>query len=99
MRHGELIGNLVDHVTAATQDTKQDTTKQDTAKTGIWYDRRARPQVFRLRQRPAKAKRWSRRLRSTSTRWRPRASTSSPSTTTSPAATPNGWGRSTISSG
>ncbi len=48
--------------------------------------------------RPARARRSSRRSPSTSTRWPARASTSSPSTTTSPAATPNGWAASTASS-
>ncbi len=47
---------------------------------------------------PAKARPWSPPCRSTSTRWRARASTSSPSTTTWPTATPNGWARSTGSS-
>ncbi len=37
-------------------------------------------------------------LAATSTRWRARASTSSPSTTTSPSATPSGWAGSTASS-
>ncbi|HZE53725.1 MAG TPA: hypothetical protein VE111_10735 [Bradyrhizobium sp.] len=39
-RHDELIGNQMDYRTAALP----------TAKTGIWYDWRARPQVFRFRQ-------------------------------------------------
>jgi TonB family protein len=44
---------------------------------------------------PVRARRWSPRCPSISTRWKARASTSSRSTITSPAATPNGWGRST----
>src|SRR5258705_547450 len=44
MRHGELIGNLVVHVTAR---------NASNGKGRNWHDRRARPQVFRLRQRPA----------------------------------------------
>ena len=49
--------------------------------------------------RPAKARRWSQPCRSISTRSPALASTSLPSTTTSPSATPNGWARSTSSSG
>ena len=44
---------------------------------------------------PAKARRWSPRCRPISTRWTARACTSSRSTTTWPAATWNGWARST----
>ncbi len=47
---------------------------------------------------PAKARPWSRRCRSTSTRSPARACMSSRSTTTWPSATPSGWARSTASS-